>query len=292
MGDSQISALMSPAVWRIVDAAGTVHHSHLTAAQADAFLPLMLAAGHFAGIRSERMDAPAIAENTATPPIAAAMMAEAAISKAMMDIEPGAERSALIDALAAHKRASECVDRAADVVRRAKEMHEARQHEVDVLTAARENDIRAGAANLVDALKSGTAVFRSDRPIDSRALLDAETRRDAAREAVDMLDAEHQAADVAHKKAESAVRLAIMAVKRYAVRGMVERLKDIKREYSALAATVEAAKYSDVPATPEASAALQSPAYSGEATTSAAGRWRRYTELLRDNPALELEDVE
>ena len=58
--------MMTPAVFRIVDTTGRVHHSGLTSAQCDSFMSLMLAGGQIPGLRSERMDAP-VPTPTETP---------------------------------------------------------------------------------------------------------------------------------------------------------------------------------------------------------------------------------
>jgi hypothetical protein len=274
--------MQEPAIFRIVDAAGTVHHTRLTSAQCDAFMTVMLGAGQFPGLRSERMDAaqPATAD-AMTPAIAAALAAEQAISKALATIEPGAEREVLREAIEAHHKASDCLTRASQAVERAKAFVDARQLELDVLTAARDNEIQASGANLAEMLKTGAAVLEADRCIDSRAVTDAEIKRDTARSALDHLKTEKQAAEAAYKSAESAVRLAIMAVKRADVAAMVQRLKDVRAEFIELVTAIDAARFSEVSVTPEAQAAMQ---VSLPSVDLAAAAWHRYSAALRDDP--------
>jgi hypothetical protein len=283
--------MQEPAIFRIVDSAGTVHHSRLTSAQCDAFMMVMLGGGQFPGLRSERMDAAAPASSdTGTPAIAAAFAAEQAYSKALSEIEPGAEREVLQEAIEAHRKASDCLTHASQAVERAKAFVDARQLELDVLTAARDNEIEASGANLAEALKAGAAAFDASRLIDRSAVLDAEVRRDTARAALDRLTAEQTAAAQAYTSAETGVRLAVMAVKRADVEGMVRRLQDVKTEYMALATAIDGARFSDVPTTQEAQEAMHIDAPHAGLIDAAAKVWGRYSAALRDDPDALRED--
>lgn len=283
--------MMTPAVFRIVDSGGKVHHANLTCEQADAFMSVMLAGNQFSGLHSERMDATAPGSTDAMmPAIAAAFVAEQAISKAMERIEPGTEREVLREAIAAHREASDCLSRAGQAVERANTFLDARQLELDVLTAARANEIQSSGANLAEMLKSGASVLEADRCIDIRAMTDAEIRRDTARSALAHLKAEHQTAEAAFKSAESAVRLAIMAVKRSDVAAMTKRLIDVKAEYMALASAVDAARFSDVPTALETSEALRIEAPHAGHIDAAAKRWHSYSAALRHDPDALRED--
>ncbi|WP_176080803.1 hypothetical protein [Paraburkholderia tropica] len=280
--------MQEPAIFRIVDGDGTVHHSRLTSAQCDAFMSVMLAGGQFPGLRSERMDAaPLVNTDAMKPASATAFAAEQAISKALSTIEPGAEREVLREAIDAHREASDCLVHAGQAVERAQAFVGARQIELDVLTAARDNAIEASGANLAEMLKSGAAVLEADRSIDSRAVTNAEIRRETARSALDQLKAEQQAADAAYKSAESAVRLAIMAVKRADVDAMTKRLIDIKAEYEALACAIDAARFSDVPVSIEAQTAMR---IEMPPVDAAAKRWHGYSAALRKDPQATWED--
>ncbi|MDR6377320.1 hypothetical protein [Paraburkholderia caledonica] len=277
--------MQEPAIFQIVDGAGTVHHSRLTSAQCDAFMTVMLGGGQFPGLRSERMDAAAPASSdTGTPAIAAAFAAEQAYSKALSEIEPGAEREVLQEAIDAHGKASECLERARQVVERAKAFVDARKLELDVLTAARDNEIEASGANLAEMIKTGGPVLEAYRCIDSRAVANAERAHQEASAALDHLKAEQDAADTAYTSAESAVRLAIMAVKRSDVDAMTKRLIDVKAEYMALASAVDAARFSDVPTTQEALEALRIEAPHAGHIDAAAKRWHAYSTALREDP--------
>ncbi|WP_146144221.1 hypothetical protein [Paraburkholderia sp. BL25I1N1] len=245
-------------------------------------MSVMLGGSQFSGLRSERMDAaPQPDAGAMTPAIAAAFAAEQAVSKALATIEPGAEREVLREAIEAHRKASDCLAHAGHAVERAKAFVDARQLELDVLTAARDNEIEASGANLAEMLKAGAAVLEADRCIDSRAVSNAEIRRDTARSALDHLKTEQQAADAAYKSAESAVRLAIMAVKRSDVDAMTKRLIDIKAEYQALASAIDAARFSDVPVSIEAQNAMR---IDMPAIDAAAKRWHGYSAALREDP--------
>jgi len=207
--------MQEPAIFRIVDGAGAVHHANLTSSQADAFMGLMLAGGQFSGLRSERMDATPQTRAAPMPAVAAAFAAEQAVSKAIANIEPGTEREVLREAIEAHRNASDCLARAGQAVEHAKAFVDARQLEVDVLTAARDNEIKVSARFLAEALKDNdTETITTHGRIDSSAIANAENLRTAARGALNDLTAELGTADAAFKSAESAVRLAIMAVKR------------------------------------------------------------------------------
>ena len=276
--------MREPAIFRIVDGAGQVHHNRLTSSQCDAFMSIMLAGSQFPGLRSERMDAAPLASADAmTPAIAAAFAAEQAISKAIAKIEPGAEREVLREAIDAHRKASECLAHAGQTVERAQAFVDARQLEFDVLTAARDNEIQSSGANLAEMLKTGAAVLEADRCIDSRAVTDAEIRRDTARSALAQLKTEHEAADAAFKSAESAVRLAIMAVKRADVDAMTKRLIDVKTEYMALVSAIDAARFSDVPTTQQALEAIRIDAPHAGHIDTMAKRWHAYTAALRED---------
>jgi len=283
--------MQSPAVFRIVDGAGAVHHANLTSSQADAFMGLMLAGGQFSGLRSERMDAlPTDNPVSAVPATVIAQAAEQAVSKAIAKIEPGTERDVLREATEAHRNASDCLARAAQAVERAKAFVDARQLEVDALTAARDNEIKMSARFLTEALKdSDTGTITTHGRIDSTAIVDAEVRRDTARVAFDHLTAEQEMVDTAFKSAESAVRLAIMAVKRADVAAMVKRLQEVRAEFIALGSAIDAARFADVPMTIEASEAMRLPEFAGYISANAA-RWHAYTAALRDNPQAAWED--
>lgn len=274
--------MQEPAIFRIVDSVGTVHHSRLTSAQADAFMSVMVGGGQFPGLRSERMDAALSANtDTGTPVLAAAFAAEQAISKALATVEPGAEREVLREAIEAHRKASDCLAHAGQVVERAKAFVDARKLELDVLTAARDNEIEASGANLAEMLKTGGPVLEAYRCIDSRAVANAERAHQEAGAALDHLKAEQQAADTAYKSAESAVRLAIMAVKRADVAAMVDRLKDARAEFIALATAIDAARFSEVPVTLEAQNAMR---FEIQPPDVAVLAWHRYSAALRDDP--------
>ncbi|MEC5405129.1 hypothetical protein VOM14_06015 [Paraburkholderia sp. MPAMCS5] len=280
--------MQEPAIFRIVDAAGVVHHSRVTSAQCDAFMSIMLGGGQFPGLRSERMDAtPPANADAMTPAIAAAFAAEQAVSKALSTIEPGGEREVLREAIEAHRKASDCLAHAGQAVERARAFVDARQLELDVLTAARDNEIEASGANLAEALKTGAAVLEAERCIDSRAVANAEIRRDTARSALDHLKTEQQAAEGALRSAETALRLAVLFVKRSDVDAMTKRLIDIKAEYQALASAIDAARYSDVPVTIEAQNAMHIEILSVDA---AAAAWHRYSAALRNDPNAVRED--
>lgn len=284
--------MQSPAIFRIVDGAGTVHHANLTSSQADAFMGLMLGGGQFSSLRTERMDAaPAADASAATPATVIAQAAEQAISKAIANIEPGAERDVLREAIEARRNASDCLAEAAQAVERAKAFVNAKQLEVDVLTTARDNEIKMLAGFLTEALKDSDndGTITTYGRIDSSAIANAENICTAARGALDDLTAEQEMADTAFKSAESAVRLASMAVKRADVAAMVKRLQEIRAEFVALGSAIDAARFAEVPMSIEASEAMRLPNFSGYISANVT-RWHAYTAALRENPQSVWED--
>jgi hypothetical protein len=140
---------------------------------------------------------------------------------------------------------------------------------------------------LAEALKAGGAALEASRLIDRSAVLDAEVRRDTAKAALEHLTAEQMESDSTHKSAETAVRLATMAVKRADVAAMVRRLIDVKGEFTALATAIDAARFSDVPVTLEAESAMRIELLSVD---GAAKVWHSYSAALRDDPAAIRED--
>jgi hypothetical protein len=283
--------MQEPAIFRIVDNGGRVHHQRLTSSAADAFMGIMLASGQFSGLRSEAMDAqPAFQTPLGTPALVIAATAEAAVAKAIKDIEPGQEREALREAIETHLDTAARLDSANQSVERAAAFVAARQSELDAMTAAHQSEIEASGANLAEALKAGAAAFDASRLIDRSAVLDAEVRRDTARAALDRLTAEQTAAAQAYTSAETGVRLAVMAVKRADVEGMVRRLQDVKTEYMALATAIDGARFSDVPTTQEAQEAMHIDAPHAGLIDAAAKVWGRYSAALRDDPDALRED--
>jgi hypothetical protein len=277
--------MMTPAVFRIVDSAGKVHHANLTSTQVDAFMSVMLADGRLPGLRSERMEATEQAPQAVGTPATVELMR--ATANPLPEIEPGRERDALRQAIEAHLDASARLDAANQAVERASAFVAARQSELDAMTAAHQSEIEAGGANLAEALKAGGAALEASRLIDRSAVLDAEVRRDTARAARDRLIAEQTAAAASHTSAETAVRLAVLATKRADVAAMVRRLHDVKAEFTALATAIDAARFSDVPVTPDAQHAMriEFPPVDVDARV-----WHRYSAALRDDPDATRED--
>lgn len=278
--------MMEPAVFRIVDTAGKVYHTNLTSNAADAFMGIMLAGGHLPGLRSELMEATEQAPQAVGTPAIVELMRAAA--KPLPEIEPGRERDALRDAIEAHLDASARLDAANQAVERASAFVAARQSEFDAMTAVHQSEIEASGANLAEALKAGGAVLEASRLIDRSAVLDAEVRRDTAKAALEHLTAEQVESDSTYRSAETAVRLAVMAVKHADVAAMVKRLEDVKAEFTALATAIDAARFSDVPVTPDAQRAMhiEFPSIDADAKV-----WHRYTAALRDDPDALREDV-
>jgi len=284
--------MMTPAVFRIVDGSGKVHHAGLTSAQADAFMSLMLANGKLPGLRSERMDKPSQSEglDAAKPAIAAAFDAEQAASKAIAEIEPGRERDALREAIEARRDAARRLADARQAVERAKAFHESRQAEHAALKVAHEGEVRNAGANLAEAFKDGGNVAAC-HVIDRTALADSETRLATAQAALTQLDAEQAAADAADKAAETHQRLAVMAVKRAFAHELVERLEATKAEFMLLAGLLDAARFSDVPVTHRAEQALHLDLSQTVTTATDAKRWHDFGAALAENHEAEYGEV-
>jgi len=270
--------MMEPAVFRIVDGSGKVHYQNITSTQADAFMSLLLAGGQCPGLRSEPMAKPPQTEGQAMsiPHIVAT-------ATPLPNIEPGKERDALREAIDAHLDASARLDAVNQAVERASAFVAARQSEMDAMTAAHRSEIEASGVNLAEALKAGCAAFEASRLIDRGAVLDAEVRRDTAGAALEHLIAEQVESDSAYKAAETAVRLAVMAVKRADVAVMVERLEAVKAEFTALATAIDAGRFSDVPMTIRAQDAIRIDEPGTGAISETAARWHRYGAALRDD---------
>ncbi|MEM5459652.1 hypothetical protein VSR69_33070 [Paraburkholderia phytofirmans] len=273
--------MQEPAIFRVVSGDGEVHAEKLTSTAAYAMATFLVTNRNLPGIRTELMDAP---EQSAAPVAAPHIVAAAT---PLPDIEPGKERDALREAIEAQLDASARLDAANQAVERASAFVAARQSELDAMTAAHKSEIEASGANLAEALKSGGASFDASRVIDRGPVLDAEVRRDTAKAALEQLVAEQTESDAAYKAAETAVRLAVMAVKRADVEAMVKRLEDVKAEFTALATAIDAAQYSDVPATFSGQQAMRIEIPSPD---TAAKVWHRYSAALRDDPEAARED--
>lgn len=280
--------MMTPAVFRIVDSTEKVHHTGLTSAQADAFMSLMLANGKLPGLRSERIDVAAPTPTaTPAPPIVERMLATA---NPLPDIEPGREREALRQAIEARTDAAKRLSDARNAAERANAFHEARKAEHAALTVAHEAEIQASGANLAEAFKAGGMVA-ANRVIDRAALTDSETRLATAKAALAQLEDEQAAAETADRAAETYQRLSVMAVKRAHAETLVERLEAVKSEFMRLAAALDGARFSDVPATLRAQQALHIEV-SGTVTSSAdAKRWHDFGAALAENHEAEFGEV-
>jgi hypothetical protein len=285
--------MMEPAIYQVVYGDGQVHAKNLTSAQAYGMATMLLATRTLGSVRTELMDkTPQTAEPAdLTPAIVETARNEAATAEAIRTIETGRERDALREAIEDHLDASARLDGANQAVERASAFVAARQSELDAMTAAHQSEIEASGANLAEALKAGGAAFDASRLIDRSAVLDAEVRRDTARAALAQLAAEQTAADAAYKAAETAVRLAVMAVKRADVAAMVKRLEDVKAEFTALSTAIDAARFSDVPMTIRAQETIRVAEPNAVAISEAATRWHRYGAALRDDSDVIWEDI-
>lgn len=280
--------MMTPAIFRIVDGSGKAHHANLTSAQCDAFMSLMLADGRYPVLRSERMDAPVQTPPATSAPHIVEQMRATVIS--LPEIESGRERDALREAIDGHLDASARLDAANQAVERASAFVAARQSELDAMTAAHQGEIEASGANLAEALKSGGASFEAGRVIDRGPVLDAEVRRDTAKAALEHLLAERVESDSIYRATETAVRLAVMAVKRADVAALVTRLADVKNEWTFLAAAIDAARFSDVPTSNEAVEAMHVELPGPGLMDLAAKQWRRYSVALLEDADAARED--
>ncbi|MFL9859472.1 hypothetical protein PQR72_27695 [Paraburkholderia madseniana] len=277
--------MMTPANFQVVDGKGHVHAKNLTSSQANGMAEMLLATRTLGSVRTELMDKPPTTAPASAPHIVAT-------AQPLPAIKPGSERESLCEAIDVHLDASARFDAANQAVERARAFVDARQTELDAMTAAHQTEIAASGANLAEALKAGGAAFEASRLIDRGAVLDAEVRRDTAKAALEQLTAEQVESDSTYKAAETAVRLAVMAVKRADVAAMVERLEAVKAEFTALATAIDAARFADVPMTIRAQDAVRIDVPGTGAISEAAARWHRYGAALRDDVDASWEDMQ
>ena len=283
--------MMTPAVFRIVDGSGKVHHTGLTSSAADAFMSIMLADGRLPGLRSEPMTAPTPGNTDAMKPaIVAVFEAEQAVSNGIAVIEPGRERNALREAIEARKDAAKRLADARHAAERAKAFHDAQKGEHAALTVAHEAEVRNAGANLAEAFKQGVALA-ANRLIDRTALTDSETRLATAQAALTQLDAEQAAAETADRAAETYQRIAVASVKRAYAGELVERLEAAKADFILLAGLLDAARFSDVPVTQRAEQAMHLDLSGMVTTATDAKRWHDFGAALAQNHEAEFGEV-
>jgi hypothetical protein len=275
--------MQEPANFKVVSGDGEVHAENLTSTAAYSMATFLVTNRNLQHVRTEPMAKPVKSTGQVLAPHIVT------VAKPLPDIEPGKERDALREAVEAHLDASARLDDANQAVDRAQAFLAARQSEVDALQVEHDREVQASGETLAAILKAGGITANAGHAIDRSALANAEIRRSTARAALEHLAAEQTAAGSAHTSAESAVRLAVMAVKRADVAAMVKRLDDTKAEFTALAAAIDAARFSDVPVTPEAELAMR---IDIPAVDEAAHAWHRYSAALRDDPDAVREDFE
>ncbi|RQZ27470.1 hypothetical protein DIE16_31345 [Burkholderia sp. Bp9090] len=263
----------------VIDTTGHVYSRGLSSDGATAMMESLLSSKPALGIKTVR----ASWEGKEPLNMLATVPAYVPSAQPLPAIEPGSERHALREALEARQDATKRLADAVQAVERAKAFHDARKSEHVALTVAHEAEVRNAGSNLAEAFKAGGSVA-ANRFIDRSALVDCETRLATSQAALDQLEAERGAAESAERSAESAVRLAIMAVKRVDVDAMTKRLIDVKAEYMALASAIDAARFSDVPTTHEALEAMQIDDPHVGHIDLMAKRWHAYTTALREDP--------
>jgi hypothetical protein len=273
--------MQEPSIFQVVYGDGQVYAENLTSTAAFAMASFLVANGNIRNVRTEPMAAPV------KPTGQVAMPRIVATAMPLPDIEPGKEREALRQAIEAHLDASARLDDANQAVDRAQAFLTARQAEADARQVEHGREVQASGETLAAILKAGGITANADHAIDRSALANAEIRRDTARAALEHLAAEQAAAGSAHTIAESAVRLAMMAVKRADVATLVERLINVKAEFTTLVTAIDAARFSDVPVTPEAQHVMH---IEIQSIDEAAKTWHRYSAALRDDPDAVRED--
>ncbi|MFL9987240.1 hypothetical protein [Paraburkholderia sediminicola] len=278
--------MMTPANFQVVDGKGHVHAKNLTSSQANGMAEMLLATRTLGSVRTEPM-------NAAPQPAAPACVPHIVpTAEPLPAIKPGSERDALREAIDAHLDTSARLDSANQAVERARAFLDARQVELDALQAVHEDEVKASGATLAAILKAGgNAVLSGDR-VSRGAVLEAEASRDTASAALDQLIAEQVESDSTYKAAETAVRLAVMAVKRADVAAMVERLEAVKAEFTALATAIDAARFADVPMTIRAQDAIRLDVPGTGSISETAARWHRYSAALRDDVDATWEDMQ
>lgn len=276
--------MIGPQVFRIVDASGNVLHSKLTSEQADAFMPLLLADGKHIGIRSERMDSDSTRNQSATlhlgtPPIVEQIRATA---NPLPEIEPGGEREALRKAIEARTDAAKRLSDATQAVDRAKAFHDAQKGEHAALTISHEAEVRVNAGRMAEFFRGDTSAVITTA-VDTGALRASETKLATAAAALTQLQGERDAAEATDRAAETYQRLCVMAVKRAHAETMVKRLEDVKAEFTALAAAIDGARFSDVPATLRSQQAMQIDMAGMVTADAEVKRWHAFSAELAYN---------
>lgn len=258
--------------WQVVDQLGRVHVSGLSRDDANGAMIRLVEMMPNLAMHTERKGH----KQEPTP-------ATIATAAPLPAIESGSERHALREAIEAQLDAAARLDSANQAVERARAFTDARQVELDALRAAHADEIRHAGVNLAETLKTG-GTLETNRVIDRSALLDAETRLATAKAALDQLTAEQKESDSAHTATETAIRLAVLAVKRADVAAMVERMEAVKAEFMGLATAIDAARFADVPMTQRSQEATRIIEPSAGAISEAAARWHRYSAVLREDP--------
>jgi hypothetical protein len=275
--------MQSPADLEIVDASGKVYASLLTSAQADAMMSVIMGGNPFLSVHSEPMEGtrPSIPQMPASVP---AIVQSAAMSAALVEIEPGSERVLLRQAIENRLDAAARIESANEAVERARAFLAACAGEMEALQATHDREIQASGQSLAAILKAGGAMASVSNTVDRGALIDAEIRHTTARAALEQLIAEQKTATTMHVDAETAVRLAVMAVKRTDIAAIVGRLETIKAEYIELATAIDAARFSDVPISSRSEQAMRIEPPGPGQIDAAHKAWVRYSVALREDP--------
>jgi len=280
--------MMEAGVFRVIDANGQIHGLNLTSGQASSMMEVLLTARPNVSVRSERCDSPQSEDKP--PSVPPAIVIAQRIAESYPVIPVGQERGALRQAIDDRLDVAARVASADEAVDRASAYLIARQDELDTLTESMNRQIAASGATLAALLKAGSASADTNQLIDRGAVLDATTRRDTAKAALDQLEAELADAHAAHATAETRIRLAVHAVKAAEHGAMVERLERLGFEIRTLSAEIEAAKYAQIPLTPRATAALRADHASMVSIDEAAQRWQKYTAALMEDGEAQFSD--
>lgn len=274
--------MMSAPVFRVVDSNGLEHGTKMTSEQASAMMGFLLGARPNIQVRSERIDLP-ISEKTekvaATPSIAET--SPVAVT--------GQPREALRQAIDDRLDATARLASADDAVDRGRAFLDARQAELDTLSESLQCEIAASGATLAALLKAGAARSDASRLIDRSAVIDATTRRETAKAALEQLEGELADAQKAHTSAETHQRLAVLAVMRTDQDAMVKRLDALQHESAEIRAALDTMGIHNVGLTIEATAVLRNPPVASADVANR--RWVRYAAALRDDSTAHMEDI-
>ncbi|MCW5118607.1 hypothetical protein B7L17_011620 [Burkholderia cenocepacia] len=211
---------------------------------------------------------------------------------ALPAVAAGEERSYLREIVAQRAAAAEALDVAKLAAARAQEHFDACERDVARMKAADEAETAAAGASLADRIKAGVAApLEPNLRTGRNALLDAEARRDAAKQARALLDADVAAAQQALADAERAAQLAADVVIRAEIRERTEQINALWAQITPLRQLVDDALSTGMPVDSAAVRdALKVPDLAWTGNEANRGRFRVYRKALQLDADTKFED--